>query len=1068
MAASIKPNLFLRRPVLSAVISILITLVGALALKALPIAQYPDLVPPTVNIQVTYPGASAETIASTVLAPLEVNINGVEGMLYMASTAASGSGSGSINVYFSLATDPNMALVNVNNKVNLAQTLVPETVRRQGISVVKRSPSMLQAFAFLSPDGRYNATYIHNWMNINVVDELKRIDGVGDCSVFGFMDYAMRIWLYPDKMAKYNLSAQEIANAINEQSSQFAPGRLGDNPVVSGTVLSWQIDTLGRLLTPEQFGEIILRTGEDSAMLRLKDVARIELGAKDYSVSSTYNGSVARMGAVYLLPGANAIATGNRVHKRMAEICENLPDGMKYELVVDTNDFVMESIIEVIHTLFEAIGLVFIVVFVFLQNWRATLIPCIAVPVSIIGTFAGMYALGYSINTLTLFGLVLAIGIVVDDAIVVLENVERIMTSEHLPPKEATAKAMNEVTAPVIAIVLVLCAVFVPVSFMGGLAGQMYKQFAITISVSVVLSGIVALTLTPSLCMLLLKPHEHGYVPPKPFLAFNYFFVSVTHAYLRAVRFIKDSALRTIILFALMIAAIVWLNKNIPTGLVPNEDQGYTIGMGILPDGASIERTEKMSAVVSDYLTHLPGVAAAACINGIDITTISVKSNYVTFFTTLDPWSKRKTPDLADTAVTGKAMALNFMQPEAVVLNFSPPPIQGMSTTGGFEGYLQMRGSGSLYDLEDTANRFIAEATSRNPDGTPKYPAIGMVRNLFSTTAPQLYANLDRERCKAMGISITDVFSAMGATFGQTYVNDFNMLGRTFQVRLQADPSYRMLVDSLHDVYVKTNQGEMVPLSAVMSLERRTAPQVVERYNAFPAAHIMGTPQEGYASGDALDQMEAAAKAVLSSDYNLGWVGSSLQERMAAADTTIIFVLALVMVFLILAAQYESWSLPLAVLTAVPFGVFGALAATWMRDLSNDVYFQVALVTLIGLASKNAILIVEFAVESWRGGRSLDSAAMHASRLRFRPIVMTSLAFILGVVPLAISTGAGANSRHAIGTAVIGGMLAATCIATLFVPFFFKTIMHLSLKLQGKKDPNEGNNIYEEDTLEAM
>ena len=1062
MAASVKPNLFLRRPVLSAVISIVITLVGALALKALPIAQYPDLVPPTVNIQASYPGASAETIASTVLAPLEVNINGVEGMLYMSSTAASGSGSGSINVYFALGTNPDMALVNVNNKVNLAQTLLPESVRRQGISVVKRSPSMLQAFSFLSPDGRYDATYIHNWMNINVVDELKRIEGVGDCSVFGSMDYSMRIWLYPDKLAKYKLAPQEIANAINEQSSQFAPGRLGDNPVLKDTELSWQIDTLGRLLTPEQFGEIIIRTGDDSAMLRLKDVARIELGAKDYSVSSTYNGSVARMGAVYLLPGANAIATGERVKKRLAEICETLPDGLQYMQVVDTNDFVMESIKEVIHTLFEAIGLVFIVVFVFLQNWRATLIPCIAVPVSIIGTFAGMYALGYSINTLTLFGLVLAIGIVVDDAIVVLENVERIMTTEHLPPKEATAKAMNEVTAPVIAIVLVLCAVFIPVSFMGGLAGQMYKQFAITISVSVVLSGVVALTLTPTLCMLLLKPHDHNYVPSKGFAYFNILFEKMTNGYLHAVKFIKDSALRSMILFGLLIWGIFWFNKVIPTGLVPNEDQGYTIGMSILPDGASIARTETMGHVVSNYLMGLPGVAAAACIHGIDITTISVKSNYMTFFTTLDPWSKRQDKSLADTAITQKAMALNFMQPEAIVLNFSPPPIQGMSTTGGFEGYLQMRGAGSLYDLEAMANKVIQEAMSRNPDGSPKYPAIGMVRNLFSTSAPQLFANLDRERCKAMGIPISDVFSAMGATFGQTYVNDFNYLGRTFQVRMQADVNYRMLADSLHDVFVKTQQGEMVPLSAILTLERRTAPQVVERYNAFPAAHIMGTPQAGFASGDALNQMEAAAKAVLPTDFSLGWVGSSLQEKMASADTTLIFGLALLMVFLILAAQYESWSLPLAVLTAVPFGVFGALLATWGRDLSNDVYFQVALITLIGLASKNAILIVEFAVESWRGGRSLDSAAMHASKLRFRPIIMTSLAFILGVVPLAISTGAGANSRHAIGTAVIGGMLAATCIATLFIPFFFKAIMSISLKLQGKKDPN-ANNKFDDD-----
>ena len=1063
MAASAKPNLFLRRPVLSAVISILITLVGALAMKALPIAQYPDLVPPTVNVSVSYPGASAETIAATVLAPLEVNINGVENMLYMTSTAASGSGSGSINVYFSLGTNPDMALVNVNNKVNLAQTLLPEEVRRQGVPVVTRSPARLQAFAYYSPDGRYDEVYIHNWMQINVVDELKRVPGVGDCSVFGSMSYSMRIWLQPDKLAKYGLTVGEVARAIQDQNSQYAPGRLGDMPSPSSTQLTWQIDTEGRLVTPEQFGEIIVRTGEDSAMLRLKDVARIELGGQDYSVGSRYNGMVARMGAVYLLPGANAIATGDLVLARLEEIAKTLPDGMAYKVVVDTNDFVMESIKEVISTLVEAMILVFIVVYVFLQNWRATLIPCIAVPVSIIGTFAGMYALGYSINTLTLFGMVLAIGIVVDDAIVVLENVERIMSSEHLPPKEATAKAMNEVTAPVIAIVLVLCAVFIPVSFMGGLAGQMYKQFAITISVSVVLSGIVALTLTPSLCALLLKPHAHDYKPPRAFTWFNYAFGKVTHRYLRAVRFIKDSGLRAMILFSVMVVAIVWLLKVVPGGLVPNEDQGYILGMAILADGASQHRTTAVTDTLSDFVLKDPSVDGIATINGLDITSMAVKSNYGTFFATLKPWDQRKGPGMSADDLTKKVMAVTMMQPEAVVLGFSPPPISGMSTTGGFEGYIQMRGDGTIYDLEREANAVVAEATAKKADGTPKYPAIGSVQNLFSTGAPQLYANLDRERCKDMGVSVSDVFTAMGATFGTTYVNDFNYMGRTFQVRMQSEAAYRMLPESLNDVFVRNDKGEMIPLTAVMTLERRTAPQVMERYNVFPAAHIMGNPADGYSSGQALDAMEQAANAVLPNDFSLGWVGSALQEKLASADTTIIFVLALVMVFLILAAQYESWSLPLAVLTAVPFGVFGALVATWMRDLSNDVYFQVALVTLVGLAAKNAILIVEFAVESWRDGRSLDVAAMQAARLRFRPIVMTSLAFILGCVPLAISSGAGANSRHAIGTAVIGGMLAATCIATLFVPYFFKAIMQLSLKLQGKKDPNEGKSRFDDD-----
>ena len=1063
MAASAKPNLFLRRPVLSAVISIVITLVGALAMKALPIAQYPDLVPPTVQVSVSYPGASAETIAGTVLAPLEVNINGVENMLYMTSTAASGSGSGSISVYFALGTNPDMALVNVNNKVNLAQTLLPEEVRRQGVTVVKRSPAMLQAFSYYSPDGRYDEVYIHNWMQINVVDELKRVPGVGDCSIFGSMSYAMRIWLQPDKLAKYGLSVGEVAQAIQDQNSQFAPGRLGDMPSPASTQLTWQIDTEGRLITPDQFGEIIIRTGEDSAMLRLKDVARIELGGQDYSVSSRFNGVPARMGAVYLLPGANAISTGERVTARLKEIAKTLPDGLSYRIVVDTNDFVMESIKEVIITLVEAMILVFIVVYVFLQNWRATLIPCIAVPVSIIGTFAGMYALGYSINTLTLFGMVLAIGIVVDDAIVVLENVERIMSSEHLPPKEATAKAMNEVTAPVIAIVLVLCAVFIPVSFMGGLAGQMYKQFAITISVSVVLSGIVALTLTPALCSLLLKPHAHDHQPARPFVVFNYFFGKTTHRYVRTVRFIKDHGLISMALFGCMIVSLVFLFRVVPGGLVPNEDQGYILGMTILDDGAVQNRTRDVTRIASELLRKDPVVDTVMTLNGLDITSMSTKSNYGAFFAVLKPWSERTTPESSASAISTKVLGVTMLQPEAVTIGFTPPPISGMSTTGGFEGFIQMRGAGTSQDLEATANAFVAEATSRDENGQPKYPAIGTLRSLFSTGAPQLYANLDRERCKDMGISISDVFTAMNATFGALYVNDFNYLGRTFQVRMQAEADYRLLPESLHDIFVRTNKGGMVPLDAIMTLERRTAPQTMERYNVFPAAHLMGEPAPGYSSGQALEAMEKVAEKMLSSDYGLGWVGSALQEKLASADTTVIFVLALVMVFLILAAQYESWSLPLAVLTAVPFGVFGALVATWLRDLSNDVYFQVALVTLVGLAAKNAILIVEFAVEAWRGGRSLDVAAMHAARLRFRPIVMTSLAFILGCVPLAISSGAGANSRHAIGTAVVGGMLAATCIATLFVPYFFRTIMRISLKLQGKKDPNEGKKSFDEE-----
>ncbi len=1050
----IKPGLFVRRPILSTVISLLITMVGGLAILALPIAQYPDLIPPQVSVSVAYPGASAQTIAETVIAPLEVQINGVEDMLYMTSSTSSGWASGTINVYFNLGTDPDIALVNVNNKVNLAQTLLPEDVQRQGVTVTKNSPSMLLIISLFSPDGRFNDAYVANYLQTNIVDEMKRVSGVGDCTVFGSSEYAMRVWLDPAKLTKYGLTPVDVNAAIQDQNAQFAPGRLGSMPSLEGTDLSWQLDTKGRLVEPEEFANIIIRAEADGSFLRIKDVARVELGAVDYEVISELNGTRARMAGVYLLPGANAIETGRLVQEKLEEIAARFPDGLAFDVPYNTNIFVEASINEVFKTLAEAMVLVFIVVFIFLQNWRATLIPCLAVPVSIIGTFAGMYALGYTINTLTLFGMVLAIGIVVDDAIVVLENVERIMRTEHRDATSATAKAMKEVTGPVIAIVLVLCAVFVPVSFMGGLAGEMYKQFAITISISVILSGIVALTLTPALCALLLKPHDSSVTPWKGFVWFNWWFGNVTHRYVRLVRLVKDAGKRSMIVFVLMIVAMGVLFKTVPTALVPSEDQGYILGMTILADGTTLPRTNAVVKNIEKQMLNMPFVDNFIGITGIDLTSFSGKSNYGTFFVTLKDWSERSGEDQSSAMLARMTFGMTAQTPEAISMAFEPPPISGMSTTGGFECFIQNRGTGNLDDLQAMANKVVEAALKR--------PEIGSARNQFTTGAPQMYANLDRERCLAQGVKISDVFIAMAGTFGSLYANDFNLAGRTYRVMLSGDASHRMLADNLKDVSVRNSKGEMVPLNNLITFERRTAPQSVSRYNVFPAAQILGNPAPGYSSGQAIAAMEEVAKEILPTDYSLGWSGSSLQEILASADTTIIFVLALVMVFLILAAQYESWSLPLAVLTAVPFGVFGAIVATWMRGLSNDVYFQVALVTLVGLAAKNAILIVEFAVEAWRGGKSLDVAAMHASRLRFRPIIMTSLAFIMGCVPLAISTGAGANSRHAIGTAVIGGMLAATCIATIFVPFFFKKIMQFSLWTQGKTDPHAHNQHFDE------
>ncbi len=1055
MAASVRPSIFIRRPILSSVISIIITLAGALAMNVLPVAQYPDLIPTNININLNYPGASAKTIAETAVAPLEVQINGVESMLYMQSTSSSGAGIAMVNVYFALGADPDMALVNVNNKVNLAQTLLPQTVRSLGIKVTKRSPSFLQLLCIYSDDDRYSSIDLANYLEINILDELKRVEGVGEASSFGPSDYSMRVWLKPEMLAKYHLTPSDIAQAISDQNQQFAPGRIGDEPAPSDTMMNWQIDAKGRLVTPEEFENIIVRTGEDSSRLLLKDVARVELGAQSYAVEGYYNGHIARQAGVYLLPGANAIATGERVTARLNELRKDMPEGMKLDAPVDTNQFVLASINEVEHTLVEAMVLVFLVVFLFLQNWRATIIPCIAVPVSVIGTFAGMLALGYSINTLTLFGLVLAIGIVVDDAIVVLENVERIMATEHLPPKEATAKAMHEVTGALIAIVLVLCSVFIPVSFMGGLAGQMYKQFAITISVSVVLSGIVALTLTPALCSILLKGHSDGNIP-RFFVAFNYLFAKCTHSYVRTVRVIKNAPVISMGVVGGVCVLLYFLSSIVPTSMVPNEDQGYALGVVFLDDGASTHRTRQITKLVEDFAKEESKVVeSVVVINGFDLLSSSVKSNYATFFLSLRPWDERKAPGMDDVSLTGKLMRLNAMQPSAVVLGFSPPAIPGMSDTGGFEGYVQMRNSDTLADLEKHADELCAKALEK--------PAVGSCQNLFSTGAPVIYANLDRARCKDMGISLTDAFTAMQGAFGTYYVNDFNYMGRTFQVRMQADSQYRLKGENLNDVFVRNDKDEMVPLSAIITLERRTDPVAVVRYNGFPAARITGGPADGYSSGQVMKALEETARESLPTGYNVGWGGSSLQEKLSTADTAIIFVMALVMVFLILAGQYESWSLPIAVLASVPFSVLGAFMAQWGRGLTNDVYFQVALVTLIGLSAKNAILIVEFATQAWREGKELSVAAMHAARLRFRPIVMTSLAFILGVVPLAMSSGAGAHSRHSIGTAVIGGMLFSTCIATLFIPLFFILVSKASLIIRGKTDPNKGKGSEEEE-----
>lgn len=1021
---------FIDRPVFAAVISIVIVLAGIVTLRILPIAQYPELTPPQVVVSATYPGASAETVAQTVAAPLEQQINGVENMLYMQSTN-SNSGAMQITVTFALGTDPDQAAINVNNRVQRATSTLPEDVTRLGVVVTKRSTSILGFVAMYSPDSRYDRAFVGNYALLNVVDDLKRIQGVGDVNLLGDIDYSMRIWLRPDKLAQYNLTPSDVATAIREQNAQFAAGRFGDQPDEKKLAFTYTVTTQGRLPDVNAFGDIILRSdSNNAATLRLKDVARIELGTKSYAIQSSLNGTPAVPIAVYLQPGANALNTMSALKARLDELQKSFPEGITYQIPYDTTKFIQVSIDEVIHTFIEAIVLVVLVVFVFLQNWRATLIPVIAVPISIIGSFAGMYMLGFSINLLTLFGLVLAIGIVVDDAIVVLENVERLMTTEKLPPKQAAIKAMSEVTGPVVAIVLVLCAVFIPVSFMGGLAGQMYKQFAVTIAMSVTLSGIVALTLTPALCAIILKPGHHE--PILPFRIFNRAFEKLTDGYSAGVAFFVKRFVLGVVLVALLIGATGYLFYIVPGSLVPDEDQGVLFEIAILPPAASLTRTQAVMDQSLENTKKHPAVDNVFAVSGFDLLSGGLKTSAGVSFVTLKDWSERKTPDLDARNLAGPLIGMNMGIKDAMVLAFNPPPIMGLSTTGGFEVYVQDRTGGGIAGL--------AVQTAKLVEAASKRPELAAVRTTFDTSVPQFRADLDREKAKALGVPINSVFDAMQATFGSLYVNDFTLYGRNYQVNLQSEAPFRESPEDLRQVFVRADSGKMIPLDTLVKVTRVIGPDQLERYNAFNAAKVTGNPAPGYTSGDAIKAMQEVAQQTLPPGFQVAWTGSAYQELETSGAGTQAMIFGVIMVFLILAAQYEKWSLPLAVITAIPFALFGALLATHLRGLTNDVYFQIGMVTLIGLAAKNAILIVEFAVLKRHEGMSAGEAAIEAARLRFRPIVMTSLAFILGVVPLAISTGAGSASRHAIGTGVIGGMLAATFIATFFIPMFYRLI----------------------------
>jgi multidrug efflux pump len=1039
---------FIDRPIFAFVISIFVTLAGLAAMRSLPIAQYPEIAPPVVQVTAVYPGASAEVVAETVASPLENAINGIEGMMYMSSSSGS-NGATTIDVTFEIGTDVDQAAINVNNRVKQAEARLPQEVKRLGVTVSKGSSSFLQVLAFYSPDGRFDDVYTSNYVTLNVLDRLKRIPGTTNVQIFGAKDYAMRIWLQPDRMAQLGITAGDIAGALNEQNAQFAAGKIGQTPI-AGQEMVYTITAKGRLATVGEFENIIVRANADGTTLRLRDVARVELGAKDYDFNGTINGKPATLVGIFLQPGANALSVAQDVKTELASLSKTFPEGLTYKVPYDTTRFVEVSIKEVLKTLGEAMLLVFLVVFLFLQNWRATLIPTLAVPVSLLGTFAGLYLLGYSINTLTLFGMVLAIGIVVDDAIVVLENIERIMHEEGLPAKEAAFKAMHEVSGPVIAIVLVLCAVFVPIAFMGGLTGELYRQFAITISIAVVLSGLVALTLTPSLCVLILK-NEHKQTA-RFFLWFNDWFHRITHRYLGGVKFLLKRSFLSVLLFGGMIALTVGLWNKTPGSLVPDEDQGFYIAAVFLPDGASLERTDKIVQQVIGAIKSNPNNEDVVAFTGLDFLGGGFKNSAATIFVTQKDWSER---DVPVGALVGDFFAKTGGIKEALALAFPPPAIFGLGSTGGFEVYIQNKGEGGAQKMAEVKDAVLGAAHQN--------PQLGMINTLWRPNTPQLHVDVDREKAKALGVDIDAAFNTLSATLGTYYVNDFNKYGRAWQVLMSADAPYRHRPEDIGNIYVRSDKGAMVPMSAIANVRFSSGPDSIDRYNNLPAVKLMGSGAPGVSSGQALAAVEDTLGKVLPADFQYEFTGASFQEKKSDGSSSLALVLAVIMVFLILAALYERWALPLAVLLAVPFGIFGALAIIWVRNLvfmamgipapplTNDVYFQIGMVTLIGLAAKNAILIVEFAVLKMEEGMSAAQASLEAARLRLRPIIMTSLAFILGVLPLALSHGAGAGARQSVGTGVMGGMIAATFLAVFFVPLFFKLIVDGHMRTDPKE-----------------
>lgn len=1025
---------FIERPIFATVVSAVIVLAGLLALRALPIAQYPEISPPTIQLTALYPGASAQIMAETVATPIEEQVNGAQDMLYMSSTSPN-NGQMVMNVTFAINRDPDLAQVDVQNRLALAEPLLPSQVLQEGISVRKQSTSFVTLLALSSPSGTYDQLFLSNYATINLVDPLSRLPGVGNVNVFGEQNYGMRIWLNPDRLAALDLTPNDVAGAVESQNIQAPAGQIGQPPAPPGQQFQYTVQVQGRLTTISQFKNIIVRANPDGTFVRVKDVARVDLGAQLYNAFDRFNGHPAVIIAVYELPGANALQVAREVRAAMASLTANLPPGMKYTVALDTSAFVTASIREVLITLLIAFGLVFLVVLIFLQSLRATLIPAVAVPVSLLGAIAVFVPLGFSLNTLTLFGLVLAIGLVVDDAIVVVEAVQRHIDEDGVDAKEAARRAMGEVSGPVVAVALVLSAVFVPVAFVGGITGALYRQFALTMAASVLISAFEALTLSPALCGLLLRPSRtSGGVLTFFSRGFNRAFGGLTRAYEAAVKHAIAHRLVTLLALVAIGTGAWYVLDRLPTSFVPLEDQGYFVMSVQLPAAAALERTAAAVNRIEGILKRTPGVQNVVAAGGLNFVSGTYASNAAALFVILKPWDQRTTRALSLASIMGAVESKTAQLPQAIIMSFNPPPIPGLGTTGGFQFELENRGNHTVQQLAAEANRLVAASHSR--------PELGAVFTTYQASVPQVRLNVDRAKALTLGVPVSQVFNEIGAYLGGLYVNQFNLFGRTYQVLLQAQPEFRSSSDELGRFYLKSATGKMIPLTTLVAITPAFGPDNITHYNLYPSIEIEGAAAPGYSSGQAIAAMAQVA-AKMPAGYGYEWTGLSYQEIHSTGQLAT-FVLALVFVFLFLAAQYESWIVPLAVLLAVPLGVFGAVLSTWARGLDNDVYFEIGLVMLIGLAAKNAILIVEFAKTRHEHGLALAEAAIEGARVRFRPILMTSFAFIFGILPLVIAAGAGSAARHSLGTTVFGGMIAATALGVLFVPVFFVVMVKAS------------------------